>query len=290
LLFLLFPFSVVAGWTNENSGAAVLFMLIGYFIIKKTQKERLVLFESLGSAGFLIGYLILILAPGNYVRLEAESRQNTLFIVEFVMRFIKITVLVLQHNSFVIGLCVFMAWHTVRCKKKNWEIRESLRTDVKKSLFISRGIPIFYGIGILAAAYSLAVTPAISGRSFLIAIVFLSILFFRLLKSVKIELHLLIQNNKSFIIVILLAAFFFSSVLPASRNIMSVYLRMKQRTEYIYRKKAEGVLDITVKSPIPVHNKHVSIAGLDDIGTANTDMARYYGINSLTGALYGTDW
>jgi hypothetical protein len=65
---------------------------------------------------------------------------------------------------------------------------------------------------------------------------------------------------------------------------------MRQRTEYIYRKKSEGVFDITVKSPIPVHDRHVSIDGLDDIGTSNAAMVKYYGINSLSGTLYGEDW
>jgi hypothetical protein len=290
LLFLFFLSSVIAGWTNENSGVAVLFMLIVYFVIKKAKKERLALFEVLGSLGFLAGYLILVLAPGNYVRLAAYGQKNAIFIVELMRRFVRISALVLQYHSLIIGLCIFMVWNSLCAQKKKSEIAEKQNEIVKKDLFISQDTLIFYGIGILAATYSLVMTPAISDRSFLIVTVFLSILFFRLLQSIKIELPPLVQNNKSFIIGIFLAAFFFSSVLPASRNIMSVYLRMKQRTEYIYRKKSEGVLDITIKSPIPVHNRHVSINGLDDIGTSNGAMVKYYGINALSGSLYGKDW
>jgi hypothetical protein len=273
LLFFFFPFSVIAGWTNENSGAAVLFMLIVYFVINKINRKRSALFEILGSAGFLIGYLILILAPGNYVRLANFDRKNVFFLVELLGRFVKISAFVLQHYSLVIGLCVLVIWMSCRHQKKK----------INSSVF-------FYGIGVLAGSYSLVMSPALSGRSFLMVTVFLSVLFFDLLRSQKIELPAFARNHKSFIVVILLMAFFFSSVLPTSRNIMSVYLRMKQRTEYISRKKSEGILDITVKSPISAHDNHVSIDGLDDIGTSNAAMVKYYGINSLIGALYGEDW
>jgi hypothetical protein len=278
LSVLFFLLAIIAGWTNENSGAAILFMLIVYFVILKIQKKneggrRLSLFEILGSIGFLIGYLILILAPGNYVRLSGFERKYALYFFELLERFLTISVIILQHAALPVGLCILITYKLWRSK------------SIK-----SYGSILFYGIGFLAGAYSLLMSPAQSGRAFLIVIVFLSILFFALLYSVKIELPPFVQKNKTIIVVLLLASFFFSSVLPASRNIMSVYLRMKQRTEYIYRKKNEGILDITVKSPIPVHDKHVSIDGLDDIGTSNAAMVKYYGVHSLAGALYGDDW
>jgi hypothetical protein len=278
LLVLFFPFAVIAGWTNENSGAAVLFMLIVYFIVQKMRKNKNTskgtgLFEILGAIGFLTGYLILILAPGNYVRLGSFERRHAVFFVELLERFLKISVFLLQHASFPMGVCILIVWKLYRsCPTKNYV-----------AIF-------FYGMGILAGSYSLIMSPALSGRAFLIVIVFLTVLFLSLLSSVKIELPSVVLKNKTIIIFVFLLAFFFSSILPASRNIMSVYLRMKQRSEYIYRKKSEGILDITVKSPIPVHDKHVSIDGLDDIGTSNSEMVKYYGVQSLTGALYGDDW
>lgn len=289
LLLFFLPFSIVAGWTNENTGAAVLFMLIVYFWVKKVKKEHPALFEVLGTVGFLIGYLMLIFAPGNYVRLASFDRKSAFYILELAERFMRISALFLQYASLAAGLCVFMAWNSPRHQKKSG-IFENRAMNAKKDLFVSQGIPIFYGTGVLSSTYAMVMSPTISGRTFLISIVLLAILFFRLLQSVKVELPPLVQNNKSFIITIFLTAFFFSSVLPAARNIMSVYLRMKQRTEYIYRKKSEGVLDITVKSPIPVHDRHVSIDGLDDIGTSNWAMVKYYGINSLSGSPHGEDW
>jgi len=51
---------IFAGWCNENSGAALLFFFIGYFIIKKINKQKLFLFEILSFVGFLIGFILLI--------------------------------------------------------------------------------------------------------------------------------------------------------------------------------------------------------------------------------------
>lgn len=63
---LLIFFSLLAGCSNENTGLIVaLISLSIYFYLDR--KNKLILFTFIGN---LLGYLVLILAPGNYVRIE----------------------------------------------------------------------------------------------------------------------------------------------------------------------------------------------------------------------------
>jgi hypothetical protein len=92
------------------------------------------------------------------------------------------------------------------------------------------------------------------------------------------------------------AAFLIYSFLPASKNMVGVYLKWKNRTEYILEQKAQGNLDIVVKAPIPVHDKHVALYGIADIdinkkeGWLNRSIARYFGVNSIDGIENDDPW
>ncbi len=64
---------VLAGWTNENLGALVVllsFCAVGY---AKYQKRDISVWAYLGVLSALIGWSFLILAPGNYCRIENEA-------------------------------------------------------------------------------------------------------------------------------------------------------------------------------------------------------------------------
>ncbi|GHV65447.1 hypothetical protein FACS1894199_06150 [Bacteroidia bacterium] len=76
---------------------------------------------------------------------------------------------------------------------------------------------------------------------------------------------------------------------------MGVYLRWKERTQYIVTQKAQGVVDIEVKAPIPAKNKHSALYGLYDMsGDAtkwpNTSIAEYFGIHSIKGIDSNEPW
>lgn len=66
-VLLFFLFGTIAGWTNENVPCFII-LILGYYnfkIIKAGEKNSVLL---AGMAGLLIGYILLISAPGNFVR------------------------------------------------------------------------------------------------------------------------------------------------------------------------------------------------------------------------------
>jgi hypothetical protein len=65
----MFLFGIVAGWTVENTAATMVMIIaaIDFFVYKK---KRLKKWMTAGLAGAVIGFLLLVVAPGNYVRYE----------------------------------------------------------------------------------------------------------------------------------------------------------------------------------------------------------------------------
>jgi hypothetical protein len=80
----MFFLGILSGWTNENSICWIILVLL-VFIYLNRSKEGLESWMFTGLAGLAIGYLLLMLAPGNIARLNAEvSTTESLFAPETV--------------------------------------------------------------------------------------------------------------------------------------------------------------------------------------------------------------
>ncbi|MDR2955764.1 MAG: DUF6056 family protein [Prevotella sp.] len=63
---------ILAGWTNENMGVALIFFLIGVGILLKIRKLPIPTWMIFGLVGVVIGFLMMISAPGNFMRNKLE--------------------------------------------------------------------------------------------------------------------------------------------------------------------------------------------------------------------------
>ncbi|MCL2441297.1 MAG: DUF6056 family protein [Treponema sp.] len=286
LLSGLFLFvGILAGWSNENSGAAVLFLLLAYFIIKKINKSKFYLFEILGLIGFLIGFILLIAAPGNYVRLEVIHEINNKsqpFIILLLMRFIDATEMFFMYGIFIIITIIFLALDIYSQKKESYTFTffgiTCTHLKQKKLHLFSY----FYTLAAVAGIYSMILSPSFPRRAFFIVTVFSVISLFHIFSQRELKIP-----KKTLIVfsVLMLTLFSYSLVNP-TRGILGVYLRWHERIEYIYSEKNNGNLDIEVPL-IPSRNKYNALDRLSDISGnsehwPNNDIAEYYGINSIS--------
>lgn len=69
---------ILAGWTNENTAAAMLVIVIGFFIYYRSHKWAIPVWAIAGFTGAIIGFIIMIAAPGNFVR-AGESTSFSLY-------------------------------------------------------------------------------------------------------------------------------------------------------------------------------------------------------------------
>ncbi len=68
ITFWIIPLGILAGWSNENMGPTTFILTLAVmFLVKRTQ-QKIPLWMFLGSITSLIGSILVIIAPGNFVR------------------------------------------------------------------------------------------------------------------------------------------------------------------------------------------------------------------------------
>lgn len=71
---------ILAGWTNENTAAGMIVMLILFLLYYKLNKWKFPVWAFVGLVGALLGYVLMITAPGNFVR-ASETGSTSLFVI-----------------------------------------------------------------------------------------------------------------------------------------------------------------------------------------------------------------
>ena len=104
----MFFFGLFAGWCNENtSGGVILFVMIMIFVKWRENKNfsKVRPWMVSGFAGSVIGFLILILSPGNFSRAEITDEAHT-GLLALMARFLKITLNI--KNYYLVLVLVFI--------------------------------------------------------------------------------------------------------------------------------------------------------------------------------------
>ncbi len=70
------PLGIVSGWSNENMGPAVWIITVIVMVLCVKAKKKLPLWMILGSISSLIGSVLVVAAPGNFVRSEQVASNN----------------------------------------------------------------------------------------------------------------------------------------------------------------------------------------------------------------------
>lgn len=72
-MVVFFIFGIIASWTNENLAPVLFIILVAYLAYYYLEHKSLPLWTIAGLIGVIIGCSLMILAPGNAVRAEAEG-------------------------------------------------------------------------------------------------------------------------------------------------------------------------------------------------------------------------
>ena len=75
ITFWIVPLGIVAGWSNENMGPTVWIISLLVILIKWKAKKGVKLWMVLGNLSCLAGSVLVVMAPGNFVR-KAEAASN----------------------------------------------------------------------------------------------------------------------------------------------------------------------------------------------------------------------
>nr|MBP3258644.1 hypothetical protein [Bacilli bacterium] len=263
-IILMFLLGVLAGWSNENTGFGCISVLVMFLIVKKFKKEKIHGHQISSLLGTILGYVVMLVAPGNYVRNE-YFYDGSSFIVRYLKHFMSCTS-VLYNYVMPLIIIVIVALAIILYKEMK------LKNNYYYIFFIASMITI----------YVMIASPYFPERACFGASIFM-------ITSCISLINLIIDDRliKYVIVTALIIAsiYFVKGYARLSHDILEYKNVWKTRIEIINTSKQKGIYDFEFGSYYTT-NKRSPIYGLGDLQSdpdlwPNTSIANYYGINSI---------
>ena len=265
---LLFVTGMLAGWGNENtSGGAILIILLltakYYYENKKVTKVMVS-----GIAGSMIGFLFLLMAPGNKVRsaivTAAEEHSG---IAAYISRGLKVLKAMDEHLLvYVVVICLLGAYFYYSKKYKLMEFAE---------------VAIFAFASVATAAV-LIMTAEPMARAYFGANIYMMIAALKMVQMIREEDTILISLKTGGIIAAAIALCFM--YVEEGANLVRIRREINIRENYILEERAKGESDMTLPMLRPEFATKYSMVHLVDISDDETNWH-----NNLYKDAYGID-
>ena len=263
-LLFMFILGLLAGWTNENTSAGLIAILVFSLIINKVETKKFELSKTrlFGIIGTLAGFIIMICAPGNYIR-SAEFKDDTFIIIKIIKRTLDITNnlenIILPLLIVIIILISLKIYHKKKIEKETYT-------------FI---------LGGFAAIYAMVLSPTFPGRAWTGAIIFFVIAIVILVYDLD-----TINRLYKFILVdfcIILSIIYVSQYMDLARNINYLRNTWNYRVDVINESDKDKMFEFY---KYETYNPRNPVYGLDDIGYdpnawPNGSISKYYGIKGI---------
>lgn len=258
ILCAIFGFvGVIAGWTNENLGLTLIFLILIFSYLYWYQHQKIYLWCICGLIGVLIGAAALILAPGNFVRMEISEKE-----VNIMSNIFNITRMFFKSNYLLLPDCILLIFIVISKKKVDYKLLS------------------VYIIGFLISMYAMIGSPVYANRAKIGSLLFVVIACCYLYTNLdfsNIKIRKIIA-----ILTIAMISILFSEYKLAVYDIKDYKFRNDAKVEYILKEKAKGNMDIVVDPNYP-KTRYAAPYGLEDLPTdgKTTSFAKYYGVRSV---------
>lgn len=199
---------IIAGWTNENTSFGLITAIIGFMILKKYKHKKISNYQKCALIGNIIGFIILIIAPGNFIR-ETYFQESTPFIAKIIQRIIDNTINFVNYClPLFIGIIILISIYMYKNKKINYTF-------------------IIFLIASFFTVYSMILSPTFPPRAWFGVIVFGITAFMILLYDIH-------DDNKLFKyvfynLIIISSLYFISDYLLAFNDINNLQNTWKKR-------------------------------------------------------------
>ena len=260
-----FLLGIISGWTNENTAFGLIVILLVTLIIDKINKIKISKWKISGFIGSILGFIIMLAAPGNYVR-SSGLVDNDFIIIKWIKRFITCTKGIQNYCwLLIIALIVLITIYIYNRKKIN-------------------GYVYAFILGAFFSVYSMVLSPQFPERSW-----FGVVLFFII--AIMILIYNLENINKAFkpLIIDMIIIFFIIFCVSYIRLARDIY-RLRSTWQYrIYvMNMAKNDVDSNVEFDIfyteNMKNPNFGLIDLDENidQWPDKDISEYYGIDSIS--------
>lgn len=259
-------FGIIVGWTNENTSFGLIIITAGTLIIskKENKKRKILKYQFSGLVGTIIGFIILIIAPGNFVR-SSILEDNTFIVIKFLKRIVDATLGMLDYTlPLLIVITILFAIYIYNKKTINYSVY----------IFL---------LGSFLTIYAMVLSPTFPERAWFGVIVFLLIACLQLIYNIQ---SIYKPYKVTLVVTVIIISFFYiPQYIITGREILELNRIWNFRVEYIRNEKSNGNMEIEVGS-YSSQNKHNPVYGLSDISSnkedwPNTDIAKYFQIKSI---------
>ncbi len=147
----LFILGVIAGWSNENTSGGMILIIILFLFYYRSKAWKVPVWSYIGLLGSIIGFAIMILAPGNFER-AGEANSLSLFILGY--RLFNCTLTFFYYTGPFILVCLVTAILYYRFSREDGEAKgRALR------------LSFIYCIAGVAAVYAMVLSPTFPRRA-----------------------------------------------------------------------------------------------------------------------------
>lgn len=266
-----FVLGLFAGCTHENTMVALI-VLFGILILDlKIEKKPIPRWFWFGVSGMILGAIILVASPGNYVRLdivtEGEETYSMINRVEFVLDNL-INSILYRFIYFDIVYIIALIIYITMVKPEKVLKKKCLRLSV------------YYFIVAHAVLLTMTIAPAFPDRSWFVIIIFILLAIFTLLGNL--EFRSIISNVAYLIGVSILSLLFIIDFYWKAETLCEANIMWKNRIEYMEIEKAKGNRNIVFPFERGFHKKYfLDELSADPSSKVNISFSRYYEIDSV---------
>lgn len=253
----MFISGIVAGWTNENTAAAMIVMIISFLYYYKSKKWDIPLWAYAGLAGSIIGYTLMIIAPGNFAR-ASEAPSISLFLI--IYRLLTYTQRLVMYLG-VLNLALIVCYLIYK---------KTPGQNPKKDF----GYIAVYFIGIFVSIYIMIASPSFPARAWF-GTICLNIIAFGIMYQ-QLNIHDKLVKNIKISLFIGSVFIFAASYYDAYKDVSNISNIWKEREKIIAEKKKEGAGSVTFKE-----YQAKTKFGLGDTYYALPYISKYYEIDFI---------
>ena len=255
---------IIAGWTNENTSFGLITAIVGFMILEKYKHKKISSYQKCALLGNIIGFIILIIAPGNFIR-ETYFQDSMPFIAKIIQRIIDNTINFVNYClPLFIGIIILISIYMYKNKKINYTF-------------------LIFLVASLFSVYSMILSPTFPPRAWFGVIVFCITAFMILLYDIH-------DNNKLFKyifynLIIISSLYFISDYLLAFNDINNLQNTWNKRVLEINQTENREKINFEFYN-YHSSNSHNPIFGLTDLNAnkkewPNPNIAKYYNIKSI---------
>jgi len=260
----IFVLGIVAGWTNENSSFGLFSILILILLCKIKTKTKINKWQIFGVIGNIIGFIIMILAPGNYLRKDGYVEEMS-FIEKILTRFIECTKGIFKYESIIIFIFILLIAILIYKKKK-----------------VNRNSIIFM-LGSIASVYPMVMSPTFPERSWF-AITIFGIISIMILIN---EMYIFGKKEYKYFMIavtIILTIIFIPNYINLVKDVNKLNNVWNKRITYIKDNPNEKTYKFKEYSTQNKKNPMYDQLDLvkDSKAWPNKDIANYYNIKNIS--------